>query len=109
MGMRITADGATVAYTGDTGPSEEIEALARGADVMVAEASWLDGQGERMGPIHLTSRQAAEHASRAGVPHLVLSHFWPTVDRDLSRAQAAEAYQGMLTMGHENLAVPVGS
>ena len=109
MGMRIAADGATVAYTGDTGPSEEIEALARGADVLVAEASWVDGQGERMGPIHLTSRQAAEHAARAGVPHLVLSHFWPTVDRDVSLAQAVEAYGGTITIGRENLVIPIGS
>ncbi len=109
MGMRIASSGATVAYTGDTGPSEEIEALARGADALVAEASWLDGQGARMGPIHLTARQAADHADRAGVPHLVLTHFWPTVDRALSRAQAAEAYAGTLTIAEENLRIAIGS
>jgi len=80
MGMRITAGAATLGYTGDTGPSEEVEALARGADLLLAEASWVDGQEEGKPPIHLTARQAAEHALRADVPHLVLSHFWPTND-----------------------------
>jgi ribonuclease BN (tRNA processing enzyme) len=108
MGMRITAGGSTLAYTGDTGPSEGIEILAEGADALLAEASWLDGQGAGIGPIHLTARQASEHAARAGVPHLVLTHFWPTVDRTLSRAQAAEAYEGTLTMAQENLRIAIG-
>jgi ribonuclease BN (tRNA processing enzyme) len=108
MGMRITASGGSMAYTGDTGPSPEIEALARGADLLLAEASWLDGVDSPLGPIHLTARQAAEHAARSGVPHLVLSHFWPTIDRARSRAQAQEAFTGRLTMAEENLPIRFG-
>jgi ribonuclease BN (tRNA processing enzyme) len=109
MGMRIATSGGSMAYTGDTGPSPEIEALARGTDLLVAEASWLDGQGTSMGPIHLTARQAAEHAARARVPHLVLSHFWPTIDRSESRRQAEEAFTGTLTMAEENRSVRFGT
>lgn len=109
MWMKITAGGATLAYTGDTGPSEEVEALAQGTDVLVVEASWVDGQEEGKPPIHLTARQAAEHALRADVPHLVLSHFWPTNDRELSRAQATEGFEdGKLTIAEEHLRLKVG-
>lgn len=85
-----------------------MEVLARGADVLVAEASWLDDQGEGEPPIHVTARQAAQHAVRADVPRLVPSHFWPTNNRELSRAQAAEAFDGGLTIAQEHLRIEVG-
>jgi ribonuclease BN (tRNA processing enzyme) len=37
-GFRVHVDGAVVAYTGDTAPGPHIEALARGADVLIVEA-----------------------------------------------------------------------
>ena len=106
MGMRWQADGQVLAYTGDTGPSEEIEAIGRDALALVTEASWLDGQDNR--PYHLTARQAAEHAARAGARKLVLSHFWPTNDRGASREQAAEAYEGEIVLADEGMTLEIG-
>jgi ribonuclease BN (tRNA processing enzyme) len=105
-GVRLAADGRAVAYTGDTGPSEEIEALARDADLLVAEASWLRADAEPE-PVHLTAGQAAGHAAAAGAGRLLLTHFWPGTDRDASRAQAAEAFPGELLMAEEGLTVEV--
>jgi ribonuclease BN (tRNA processing enzyme) len=106
-GLRIEADGVAVAYTGDTGPSEEIEALARGADLLVAEASWLEPRDD-LGPIHLTARQAGEHAARAGVGSLLLTHLWPGLDRDRARQDAAERFDGTVAVADEGMAVAVG-
>jgi ribonuclease BN (tRNA processing enzyme) len=107
-GMRITADGAVLAYTGDTGPSDEIEAIARDADLLIAEASWQDADlASGKQPFHLTARQSAQHATRAGARRTLLSHFWPGSDRNLSREQAAEAYDGELLLANEGLAVEV--
>jgi ribonuclease BN (tRNA processing enzyme) len=106
MGMRWQTDGQILAYTGDTGPSEEIEAIGRDADALVTEASWLDGQDNR--PYHLTARQAAGHAARAGARKLVLSHFWPTNDRESSREQAAEAYEGEIVLAEEGMTLELG-
>jgi len=106
-GLRIEAGGRVLVYTGDTGPSEEVEALARGADVLVAEASWQDSQAEGRPPYHLTATQAATHAARAEVGRLVLSHFWPGHDRDASRAEAAEAFPGDIVVANEDLRVEV--
>jgi ribonuclease BN (tRNA processing enzyme) len=106
MGMRIEADGVVLAYTGDTGPSEEIEALARGADLLLAEASWQDSGKERP-PFHLTARQAAEHAARAEAPRLMLTHFWPSDDREVSRRQAEEAFRGELVLADEGVSIQV--
>jgi ribonuclease BN (tRNA processing enzyme) len=107
-GMRIAADGVVLAYTGDTGPSEEIETIARDADLLIAEASWQDADlASGKQPFHLTARQSAEHATRAGARRTMLSHFWPGSDRDLSHEQASEAYDGELLLAHEGLTVEV--
>jgi hypothetical protein len=39
-GMRLTADGHVLAYTGDTGPSPDIATMALDADVLLAEATF---------------------------------------------------------------------
>jgi len=107
-GMRISADGAVMTYTGDTGPSEEIETIARDADLLIVEASWQDSDlASGKQPFHLTARQSAEHAKRAGARRTLLSHFWPGSDRNLSREQAAEAYDGELLLAQEGMAVEV--
>jgi ribonuclease BN (tRNA processing enzyme) len=104
IGVRLDADGASLAYTGDTGPDEGVEDIARDADLLVAEASWQDGN-ESAEAYHLTSRQAAEHAARAEARRLMLSHFWPGLDREVSRSQAEEAYRGEIVLANEGLAL----
>ena len=57
-GMRISADGAVMTYTGDTGPSQEIETIPRDADLLIVEASWQDADlASGKQPFHLTARQ----------------------------------------------------
>jgi ribonuclease BN (tRNA processing enzyme) len=100
LGMRFQADGTTLVYTGDTGPADELPKLAREADLLVSEASWMEVKPGR-DPYHLTAAQAGEHAARAGAARLLLSHFWPGSDREASRQQAAEAYDGELLLASE--------
>jgi ribonuclease BN (tRNA processing enzyme) len=107
-GMRISADGAVLCYTGDTGPSEEIEVIASDADLLIIEASWQDSDlASGKQPFHLTARQGAEHAHRAGARRTLLSHFWPGSDRNVSREQAAEAYDGELLLASEGMKIEV--
>ncbi|MFI6900994.1 MBL fold metallo-hydrolase [Nonomuraea sp. NPDC050394] len=79
-GFRAAHAGRSVAYSGDTGESEELVRLADGADLLLCEASFLEGPGLPRG-LHLTGRQAAEHAAKAGVGRLVLTHLVPWHDR----------------------------
>jgi len=108
MGTRLTTDGSTLAYTGDTGPSENIAALARDVDTLVAEASWNE-RPQGIDPLHLTAREAGEHAARSGAGRLVLSHIWPGQDRDRSRELAAAAFDGDLVVADDGLGIEVGS
>ncbi|KAB8197195.1 MBL fold metallo-hydrolase [Nonomuraea phyllanthi] len=87
-GFRVAHGGRCVAYSGDTGESAELVRLAAGADLLLCEASFLDRPG--LPPdLHLTGRQAAEHAAKAGVGRLVLTHLVPWNDQRTVLEQAA--------------------
>jgi ribonuclease BN (tRNA processing enzyme) len=87
--LRLTAGGRSLVYTGDTGPCERVVELAAGADVLLAEAAHPEGPG--LPPaLHLTGREAAEHAAAAGVGRLLLTHVpaWVDAGRQLADARA---------------------
>lgn len=107
FGFRISCGGASIAYSGDTGESDELVRLAAGANVALFEASFLSRQEERPPNLHLTARQAAEHATRAGAEHLVLTHLVPWNDPLSSREEAAEHFGGKLTLATTGLTLDV--
>lgn len=81
-GIRVEVPGGpTLAYSSDTGPSDALVGLARGADLLLCEASFVP---ERPAPpgLHLDGRQAGEHASRAGVGRLLITHVPPWYSPD---------------------------
>ena len=102
LGFRVSADGAVLAYTGDTGPCDVVCDLAAGADIFLAEATHVDG-GER--DFHLTARQAARYASVAGVGRLILTHIEPGVDPAVSLAQAREVFDGTILVARRGLRI----
>ena len=69
--------GGSLAYTGDTGPSPEIAALARGVDLLIAEATYPESVPSPDAPYLSSARQAGEYADAAGVGSLLLTHLWP--------------------------------
>jgi ribonuclease BN (tRNA processing enzyme) len=91
--FRIEAAGTVLAYTGDTGPTEALLELAEGADLLLAEASFRDGD-DNPASLHLTGAQAGEVAARAGARRLVLTHVPPWHDSDGMLAEAGTVYDG---------------
>jgi ribonuclease BN (tRNA processing enzyme) len=106
LGFRIEAGGRVFAYTGDTGPSDEVVKLAEGADLFMSEATWRHRDG--LLPFHLSARQAGEHATRAGARALVLTHIWPTLDTEDSREEAAAVFEGDLEIARGGMRLEVG-
>lgn len=91
-GTRLEAGGRTLAYSADTGPTEALVELARDADVLLCEAAF--GTGTGLPDLHLSGREAGEHAARAGAGRLLLTHLVPHGDRAGTREHAAAAYAG---------------
>jgi ribonuclease BN (tRNA processing enzyme) len=102
LGFRVEHAGQVLAYSADTGPCDALVTLARGADLLLAEASFLDAP-DLPADLHLTARQAAEHAAEAGVAELVLTHLVPWHDPAVSLEQAAGAYAGPLRLASSGL------
>lgn len=97
--LAVDDDGARLCYTSDTRPGERVLAAARGASLLLAEAT-LPPAYEGKAP-HMTPAQAGELAAEAGVHTLVLTHLWPTVDREQAAAQAAAAFGGTIAVANE--------
>jgi ribonuclease Z len=86
-----TRPGRRIVFSGDTAPSQAVEVLAHGADVLVHEATFLaDERARARETAHSTAAQAAEIARNAGVRLLALTHlstrYFPRDVRDEARA-----------------------
>ena len=97
FGFRLEHAGRVIAYSADTGPTDRLVSLAAGADVLLCEASFTERPG-LPADLHLTPRQAGEHAARAEAGQLVLTHLMPWNDRERAQAEAATRYQGALSL-----------
>lgn len=117
----------SIAFSGDTAPSEAVAQIAKGADVLVHEAmyvpaveSFVKAQIAKGGPIKLDDFMAhmmADHtpvetvgriAHEAGVKTLVLSHLTPAIDGiddDTWRAPAAKYFKGEIIVGKDLMVI----
>lgn len=92
-GLRIEAGGRSLAYSGDTGVSDALVELADGVDVLLCEASWSDSP-ENPENIHLSGREAGDHARKARAARLLLTHVVPFTDPLVVLAEARASYDG---------------
>jgi ribonuclease BN (tRNA processing enzyme) len=77
-------------YTSDTRFGEAAIAAARGASVLLAEAT-LPPPFAGRAP-HMTPAEAGMLAAAAGARTLVLTHMWPTVDREAAATDARATF-----------------
>jgi ribonuclease BN (tRNA processing enzyme) len=106
-GLRVTAHGHTLAYTGDTGPCAELDVLAAGADLLLAEASFRDAD-DNPHDLHLTGREAGGVAARNGVPRLVVTHVPPWFEPTQMLAEATSVYDGEASVATTGSSYDIG-
>ena len=92
-GLRISAGGTLLAYTGDTARCPQLESVARGADLLLAEASFRDGDPNPPG-IHLTGGDCGRLARDAEVARLLVTHVPPWFDPKEMLVAAQGAWDG---------------
>jgi ribonuclease Z len=67
--------GLKLVVVGDTGKTEDLLEVSKDADALVIESTYLDEEAEMARQFsHLTARQGAELAAKAGVKKLILTH-----------------------------------
>lgn len=102
--------GQRFAFVMDTRLCDAVHALAADCDLLVAESTFLDADARLAADHgHLTAGQAGEVARRAGVRHLVLTHFSQRyTDPELFAADArAAGFTGELTVAEDLMHIPV--
>jgi ribonuclease BN (tRNA processing enzyme) len=104
-GLRMTAGGQVLSYTGDTGPSPDLIALARDADVFLAESTYAEQVPGHLSRYLSSARQAGENAANAGVGRLVVTHLWPGTDPELIEEAARAMFSGPLDVAHGGLRI----
>jgi ribonuclease BN (tRNA processing enzyme) len=70
-------DGARLAYTGDTGPSNEIEDAVRGADLLLVESAIASARHDDRERGHMTALEAVALADTAEARSALLVHYDP--------------------------------
>ncbi len=97
FGFRAAANGAVVGYSGDSGPSESLAAIARDADLFVCEATLLQANPEGGTRGHLSSEEAVAAFQESRAKRLLITHR-PT-ERPLD---------GSLELAHDGMELEVG-
>jgi ribonuclease BN (tRNA processing enzyme) len=104
--LRVSEGGSVLCYTSDSRPGLLVEEAASGADVVLAEAT-LPAEYAGKAP-HMTAEEAGRLAVTAGARRLVLTHLWPTADRDELLASARRAFAGEVSLATEMMTLEVG-
>lgn len=105
LGVRVEVGGTTVAYTGDTGPSEVISELARDVDLFVCEATYPTPPASEGPRLLLSASEAGAYAQGARAKRLVLTHFWPGDDRTISLDLARKSFGGEALLAEQGMTI----
>jgi phosphoribosyl 1,2-cyclic phosphodiesterase len=107
VGVRLTAPGLTIAYTGDTGPTPALVDLGRNADVYIVDATRPTPPSDAAGRprLLLSALEAGEIATAACARRLLLTHFWPDTDRELAVTEARRGFAGEIYQANEGAVI----
>jgi ribonuclease Z len=82
---------------GDTGRTDDVLEVCRDADGLVIESTYLDAEADMARQFsHLTARQAAELAVKAGVKKLILTHISRRYREKDVLAEAQSVFPGVV-------------
>ncbi len=103
LALRLEEEGGAVGYTGDTGPSPQLDRFFQNCRVLIAECSHPAGLGTEG---HLTPVTLASLAQAAAPGLLLTVHAYPPLDPDTVPSLLAQAgYGGEVRAGVDGLRV----
>lgn len=110
LAYRFQNNGSDFVYGADTAASRGIGQFAEGSDLLIHEATFLQGQ-ESIAALtnHSTATDAGQAANVARVRKLVLTHISPSNSRSERKyvAQARKVFDGEIIVARDNLTISV--
>lgn len=104
IAYRLDSDLGSFVYTGDTGYTETVVELARGADTVLIDCTFPNS---RPFPGHLTPSGVARIASEADVERVVLTHLSPEAERLDLVSEVASGYGGEVIVAEDGLTLDI--
>lgn len=91
--ITLINNSASLVYSADTGfNGNNLSEFANNADLFVCESTFLKGQNKN-GDNHLYAYEAGLIAKEAGVKKLILTHFWPEIDKQKYVDEAEDIFR----------------
>jgi ribonuclease BN (tRNA processing enzyme) len=98
VGLRISANGTSITYTGDAGPSDDLVGLADGTDLLLAEATYIDSVPPGNVGVLNCALEVGRQAQRARTARLMLTHLLPGTDPEASHAAAGRGFDDWIAV-----------
>jgi ribonuclease BN (tRNA processing enzyme) len=98
IAYRIERGGKSVVFTGDTDYGAGLIGFSEGADLIVADSSYL--QRDKIKG-HMTPGECGRLAKKAGVRSLLLSHIYPVGDEEEFLQEAMEEFDSEVVMARD--------
>jgi ribonuclease BN (tRNA processing enzyme) len=100
LSIHSTNGGGRLAYGADSSPNESVVEFARGADLLIMEATLP--RPERTGQRgHLTPREAGEHARAAGAKRVMITHFSDELGDSWMEGEASAGFGAAVEVARE--------
>jgi ribonuclease BN (tRNA processing enzyme) len=110
LAYRFDVGGSDFVYGGDSLRYDKLAEFARGCDLLIHDATFLDGQ-ESIAKItnHSTARDAGEIATLAGARRLALTHIAPTNEgaHDRYKTEGSAVFDGEVILAQDQLTLSV--
>lgn len=107
LGFRLSVGQRSLVYTGDCGPSEGLVHLADGANLLLAEASYVETVPPDIVGALSSAADVGREAAIGGVERLILAHLLPNTNEADAVAAAARFFAGPIAVARPGLVVEV--
>lgn len=106
VAYRLEADGATVVYTGDTGPNDQLAEIARDVDVLVVECYFTNN--DPLAEFHMRPTDIAAVARAARVKKVILTHMAGDQAGRTQRAQELQKeFRGEVVIAQDLMSIEI--
>lgn len=102
LAARVEQGHRAVCYTGDAAYDDELAGFFSDAEILVSECSFPE---PREGVAHMSVRDVARLATRAGVRRLIVTHSYFEVNESELKERLERGYSGEVIIGRDGLSV----